>query len=41
MKRLGELEMIAPRKVRVVDKTFIWNCPIDKVPEEKIDPTAL
>lgn len=33
--RIEELEQIAPKKIRVGDKVFVWRCPTELIPESK------
>lgn len=33
MKRIVELESIAPRKIKRDGKTYVWHCPNELIPE--------
>jgi len=37
VKRIMELELIAPRKFKVGNQTLVWRCPFDLIPETKLD----
>ena len=34
-KRILELMLIAPRKIRIGDKVFVWHCPDELIPEKE------